>query len=396
MPAPSQPVNLDPVALAQALIRCPSVTPAEAGALDVVQTALEGLGFACHRLRFASEGQPEIDNLYARIGTGRPHFCFAGHTDVVPVGDAAAWTHPPFSAVIEGGELWGRGAVDMKSGVAAFAAAAARFLGRSGAGFGGSIGLLITGDEEGDAVDGTRRVLDWLAGRGETIDACLVGEPTCRSELGDMMKIGRRGSLNAWLTVHGVQGHAAYPQLADNPVHRLVDLLAGLIARPLDEVTGSGGSGLFEPSSLQVTGIDVGNSATNVIPAQARAMLNIRFNDRHRSATLIEWLRERIAAAGGRIDLTVKVSGESFVTAPGPLTELVAGAVERVTGRRPVPDTGGGTSDARFIRDHCPVVEFGLINRTIHKVDEHAELADLHSLVEIYTEVLDAQFPPQG
>lgn len=379
--------GIDPVALARALIRCPSVTPADEGALDTVQGALEGMGFDCHRLVFSEEGQPDIDNLYARLGTGGRNFCFAGHTDVVPVGDSEAWTHDPFGGVVADGILYGRGAADMKGAVAAFAGGVSRFLDGAGLDFGGSVSLLITGDEEGDAVNGTRKVLSWLKERGERIDACIVGEPTNPDRLGQMIKIGRRGSMTGRLTVHGVQGHTAYPAQADNPLPRLVRMLDAVTAAPLDR-----GSDHFDASNLEITTIDVGNPANNVIPAQGRATINIRFNDLHNSAALEGWLREQFDRVGGRYELVVRVTGESFLTPPGPLSDLVAGAVEQVTGLRPALSTTGGTSDARFIKDHCPVVEFGLVNRTIHQVNEHVEAADVDRLADIYAVTLAAYF----
>ncbi|MBW4092510.1 MAG: succinyl-diaminopimelate desuccinylase [Proteobacteria bacterium] len=366
----------DPLPLAQALIRCRSVTPADAGAQDVLAAALERLGFAVTRLRY---GQTE--NLFARIGTAGPHFCFAGHTDVVPPGDAV-WAGDPFGAEVRDGVLYGRGACDMKGAIAAFVAACADHLG-DGAAPRGSISLLITGDEEGPATDGTVRVLDWMAEHGQVPDFCLVGEPTCRARLGDVIKIGRRGSLNAKIAVHGTQGHVAYPQRADNPVHRLVRALAALTAAPLDA-----GSEFFEPSSLQLTSIDVGNPATNVIPAQARAGLNIRFNDRHSGASLGAWLRAAIAPHADRFDLDVAISGESFLTAPGPAMEALRAAVAAETGVDPALDTGGGTSDARFIARHCPVAEFGLVGSSMHQADERVPVAELRALAATYRAVL--------
>lgn len=378
---------LDPVELTRALIRCPSVTPRDEGALGVLEAALKPLGFACRRLPFSQAGTADVDNLYARIGTGSPHFCFAGHADVVPVGDRAGWSHDPFGAEIVDGMLYGRGASDMKGCIAAFAAAAEAFLGRRGSAFNGSISLLITGDEEGPAINGTTKMLKWLAERNDKIDACVVGEPTSESTLGDMMKIGRRGSMNAKLTMHGVQTHAAYPHLGDNPNHRLVRLLADLTGHELDT-----GNEWFQPSSLQITTIDVGNPATNVIPAVARATVNIRFNDRHRSADLTRWIQERIAAAGGRCDLDVHVSGEAFLTKPGPLSALVSESIQAATGRTPALSTTGGTSDARFICAYSPVVEFGLVSRTIHKVNECAPVADIRALAGIYGGILGRFF----
>lgn len=379
--------GLDPLQLSQALIRCPSVTPEDAGALDVLQAALEGLGFACTRLPFSQPGTPDVDNLYARIGTGDPVFCFAGHTDVVPVGDAAAWTHDPFGAQVADGRLWGRGACDMKVAVACFAAAVSRFLDAQGGDFGGSISFLITGDEEGPAINGTPKMLDWMRGAGERFDACLVGEPTCPAELGEMVKIGRRGSMNATITVHGTQGHSGYPHRADNPIPRLLKMLNSMNDELLDR-----GSEHFDPSTLALTTVDVGNPATNVIPARAMGRLNIRFNDLHSGASLEQWVRDHCQAVGGRFDLEVEVSGESFLTPPGPLSDLVQDSVETVCGRRPALSTSGGTSDARFIKDLGPVVEFGMVGETAHKVDENVPLADVERLTEVYRRILEGFF----
>ena len=369
---------IEPLPFAQALIRCASVTPEDAGALDIVERALRPLGFECHRLRFA-----EVDNLYARLGDSSPNLCFAGHTDVVPPGDTSAWTVDPFSGEVRDGKLYGRGAADMKGGIAAFVAAAARYLHQHGRPRRGSISLLITGDEEGPSINGTKKVLEWLDPRGERLDVCIVGEPTNPDTLGDMIKIGRRGSLTGYLTVAGTQGHVAYPHLADNPLPRLVRMLASITAEPLDA-----GSEWFQPSTLQITTIDVGNPATNVIPREGRASFNIRFNDLHSSASLATWLRRRFDAVGGPYELRTECSGESFLTQPGPLSNLVAGAVEQVIGRRPDLSTTGGTSDARFICNYCPVVEFGIVGQTMHKVDEHVEVADLEALTEIYAVIL--------
>jgi succinyl-diaminopimelate desuccinylase len=380
-------MTIDPIELTQALIRCPSVTPADAGALDVLQRAIEPLGFACHRLRFSEAGTPDIDNLYARVGTKGRNLCFAGHTDVVPPGNPAGWTVDPFKAEIIDGHVYGRGAADMKGAIAAFAAAAARFLAKHGRDFDGSISLLITGDEEGPSINGTAKVLGWMKERDETVDACIVGEPTNEKQLGDMAKIGRRGSMNLVLTALGQQGHVAYPHLADNPNHRLVRMLDALIARPLDE-----GNDYFQPSSLQITTIDVGNPTTNVIPARASAGINIRFNDIHTSKSLTEWVRSRLDAVGGRYELAVSVSGEAFLTPPGPLSALISGAVDSVLKRKPQLSTTGGTSDARFIRAHAPVIEFGLVGLTMHKVDERAALADIRNLAAIYEAALDRFF----
>ena len=355
--------------------------------LDLLQGWLEGLGFACHRLPFQEDGTEAVDNLYARIGTVGPNFCYAGHTDVVPVGDPAAWSVDPFSATVEHGRLIGRGAVDMKGSIGAFVAAAARFLGRHDGALRGSISLLITNDEEAEAINGTRKLLPWLQERGERLDACLVGEPTSDARLGDVVKIGRRGSLNGRLTVRGIQGHTAYPQLADNPAHRLVRMLSHVTGEALDE-----GSAHFEPSSLQVTTIDIGNPTTNLIPGQAEAGFNVRFNDHHDSQAVEAWIRARLDREAADYDLGIKVSGESFLTPPGRLSEVVTGAVEQVTGERPTLGTGGGTSDARFIKDLCPVAELGLLNATAHKVDEHTSLDDIERLSAIYEAVLERFF----
>jgi succinyl-diaminopimelate desuccinylase len=386
MPAP-----LDPVTVARDLIRCPSVTPAEGGALGVLERALMPLGFECRRLTFGS-GDEAVENLYARVGRRQgPNFCFAGHTDVVPVGDDKGWSVPPFSGEVRQGQLWGRGAADMKGAVACFVAAASRFLAARGPEFGGAISLLITGDEEGEAVNGTKPVLDWLRDNGERLDACLVGEPTNPKALGDMVKIGRRGSLHGRLVVHGIQGHSAYPQRADNPVHRLIKMLAAVTTTPLDT-----GTEHFEPSNLQVTSIDVGNAASNVTPARATASLNVRFNDRYTAASVERWLRQAFDAVGGRYELALSVSGEAFLTKPGPLSAAIVKAVEAHTGRRPELSTSGGTSDARFIKDHCPVAEFGLVGETMHKVDERVPLADLTALTAIYETILGEYFAPGG
>ena len=381
---------VDAIALTRELIRCPSVTPADAGALGVLEGVLSDMGFACTRLPFG-EGADRIDNLYARLGTGSPNFCFAGHTDVVPVGEAAGWTKPPFGAEISDGILYGRGAADMKGGIGAFVAAVSQFLAKRGSAFNGSISLLITGDEEGPAVNGTVKVLDWLKARGETLDACLVGEPTNPERLGQMIKIGRRGSISARLTVHGVQGHVAYPDRAKNPIPHLIKVLDKLMSHRLDE-----GTDAFQPSNLEVVTIDVGNTATNVIPATAAAVLNIRFNDIHTSQTLktwIEWECEDLLRGDVDYELAFQVSGEAFVTPPGPLSDLVSTAIESAIGIEPELSTSGGTSDARFIKDMCPVVEFGLAGRTMHKVDECVAVADIETLTAIYKSVLDGYFP---
>jgi succinyl-diaminopimelate desuccinylase len=347
---------------------------------------LEALGFTCHRLRFSEPGTADVDNLYARIGTRAPHFCFAGHTDVVPVGRAESWSVDPFGAVIHGDLLFGRGASDMKGAIAAFACAAERMT-RGASGLPGSVSFLITGDEEGPAINGTVKVLRWLEARGERIDVCLVGEPTNPTFLGEMAKIGRRGSLNGRLQVDGTQGHVAYPDLADNPVPKLVRLLGALDAERLDD-----GTPHFEPSNLEITTIDVGNPATNVIPAAASAGFNIRFNDLHTGAGLDERLRRRLDTEGLAYRLDVSISGEAFLTAPGPLSALLGRACRTVLGREPALSTTGGTSDARFIRYHCPVIEFGLVSQTMHKVDERASVADIRRLADVYAAMLKDYF----
>ncbi len=379
---------VDPAALAAELIRRPSVTPRDEGAIGLVADRLEALGFTCHRLVFGGDdGSDAIANLYARYGAGRPNLCFAGHTDVVPPGARASWSLDPFGAAVRDGALWGRGAGDMKGAIAAFVAAAQRWLAEQGSGFAGSISLLITGDEEAVGINGTKKVLEWLAARGEALDACLVGEPTSAAALGDMIKIGRRGSLTGRLSVQGVQGHTAYPHLADNAAHRLVAMLHALITAELDQ-----GSEHFQPSTLQVSTIDIGNPAANVIPAEARAVFNIRFGDRWTGERLRRWLGERLDAVGGSYALEVTVSGEAFLAATGAVSGVLGEAIRRVTGRLPELSTTGGTSDARFIHSYCPVVEFGLVGQTMHKADERVELADLGALTEIYRTFLDLFF----
>ncbi len=373
----------DPVALAAALIRSPSVTPQAQATLDLVADLLAGAGYRVEKLTFASGGVP-IANLYARIGEDGPNLCFAGHVDVVPVGDAARWSHGPFSGEIAGGRLFGRGAVDMKGAVAAFMAAALAH-GRPQK---GSLSFLITGDEEGPALDGTVKVVEWLKEKGERIDHCVLGEPTNPVALGDAFKIGRRGSLSGVVRVKGVQGHVAYPHLADNPVPRLVRLLSALIAGPLDT-----GSDFFPPSNLEVVSVDVGNTAFNMIPAEADARFNVRFNDHFSLATLKAEIRRRLDEAGEPHEVLFQPgASESFITAPGPFVDIVAGAVEAVTGRRPEPSTSGGTSDARFIKDLCPVVEFGLVGQTMHKVDEATSVRDLEDLTAVYGHIITRYF----
>lgn len=378
---------IDPVDLTQALIRCPSVTPTDAGALGVLEDALKGLGFTCQRLPFSAPGTPDVDNLYARLGTSGPNLCFAGHTDVVPVGDEAAWSHPPFGAEIHDGILYGRGAVDMKTGIAAFAAAVSRFLDEQGDDFSGSLSFLITGDEEGPAINGTVKVLDWMQAQGEVMDACIVGEPSNTTTLGETIKIGRRGSLNGFITQHGSQGHVAYPQHADNPVPKLIKLL-----RALDKATLDDGTEHFDPSNLEITTVDTNNPTTNVIPNTARAGFNIRFNDRHSGDSLKAWLHDVLNSAGDNFDLDVSVSGEAFLTPPGLLSDVMSAAVTKVTGLTAELSTSGGTSDARFIKDHCAVAEFGLMNQTAHKIDECAAVDDIRALADIYLDMLRGYF----
>jgi succinyl-diaminopimelate desuccinylase len=381
---------IDPVSLAQALIRCPSVTPEDAGALGVLEAALKPLGFSCHRLRFESPDSPPIENLYAKLGQARPNFCFAGHTDVVPSGEHALWRHDPFAAEIAGGMLYGRGAADMKSAIAAFVAAVARHAAKHG-GPKGAISLLITGDEEGPAVNGTVKVLGWLKENGETLDHCLVGEPTSAARPGDVIKIGRRGSMNLRLAVTGVQGHAAYPGRSLNPIPIMAELIARLSSWTLDK-----GSDHFEPSTLAFTTVDVGNPAVNVIPGQARAGFNIRFNDLHTPDSLMKHIEDIATAVsrekGGTIDLVRSVSGVSFITQPGEYTALLSQAIAHVTGAAPEFSTTGGTSDARFIKDHCPVAELGLPGGTMHKTDECAAVEDIETLTRLYESVLERYF----
>ncbi|OCX61650.1 succinyl-diaminopimelate desuccinylase [Thioclava sp. SK-1] len=380
-------MTIDPVALCADLIRCPSVTPDEAGALVLMQDLLSAAGFSCTRVD--RNGTP---NLFARWGnkSASRRFGFNGHTDVVPVGDLAAWTHGPFSADIQDGILWGRGATDMKSGVAAFAAAAVDFVTQTPPKDGAVI-LALTGDEEGPGRDGTLALLDWMQAEGESMSVCLVGEPTCPETFGDMMKIGRRGSMTFWIEAQGVQGHAAYPHRAKNPLHALVDLLGQMTAQPLDD-----GTEHFDPSTLQITTVDCGNPANNVIPAHAKATVNIRFNDAHSGDGLIAWaqgLADAITAKSGvTFALNPVISGDSFVTPPGAFVDLVAAAVRAETGLTPALSTSGGTSDARFMKNHCPVLEFGLVGKTMHKVDEHIEIEQISQLKSVYLRVLQAYF----
>ena len=375
--------SIDTLALAQALIRRPSVTPKDAGTLDILEAVLKEMGFVTHRLPFG-----DVDNLYARRGVTAPHFCFAGHTDVVPVGEG--WTSDPFAADVQDGVLYGRGAADMKSAIAAFVAAVARSRITKG-----SVSLMITGDEEGAAVNGTVKLLEWLKGRGERIDHCVVGEPTSVGHAGDTLKIGRRGSINFKVTVSGVQGHVGYPQKAKNPIPVLAELVTQLASHRLDK-----GTEHFDPSTLAFTTVDVGNDATNVIPGEARAGFNIRFNDKHTPESLTNWVKDRAQRmseeSGCRIDVSSQTSGVAFLTAPGKFTQLISDTVASITGQSPFFSTSGGTSDARFIKDICPVVELGLAGGTMHKADECVPVAEIHALTDIYAAILAAYFakPP--
>jgi succinyl-diaminopimelate desuccinylase len=374
------------VDLCRALVRCRSVTPEDGGALGILEATLKQAGFATHRIVFSEAGTPDIDNLYARIGTTAPFLAFAGHTDVVPVGDATNWRFDPFAGEVADGAIWGRGTADMKGGVAAFAAACA-FITRRGLPK-GSIGFLITGDEEGPAINGTEKLLRWAYEKGERFDHCIVGEPTSVEVLGDTIKIGRRGSLNGTLIVAGRQGHAAYPERADNPIPKLLALLDALTDAPLDR-----GTSRFDATNLEIVSVDVGNPAFNVIPAEARARFNIRFNDLWTAETLAAELRRRLDSVGMKFTLEFEpCNAPAFLTTPDSFTKLVTDAVERETGRRPALSTSGGTSDARFIRAHCPVVEFGLVGATAHMVDEHVAVADIEALTEIYAAILESYF----
>ena len=381
----------DPVAIARDLLRCPSVTPAEGGALAYLHDLLAKAGFAVYRMTFAEPGTAPIENLFARIGSERPNLVFAGHTDVVPPGEETAWRHPPFAGALDGGMLYGRGAVDMKGGIACFVAAALDYLGANGGKpMRGSISLLITGDEESVAVNGTVKLLQWAAARGEKFDHCVLGEPSNLEVLGDTIKAGRRGSLNGTLVVSGRQGHVAYPDRADNPIRGLVTLIAALQA-PLDQ-----GSEHFDPSHLEFTSIDVGNPTVNLIPGEARARFNIRYNDRHSQPALKALIERRAqAAAAGRIRYSFEwqpSNADVFLTKPGPFTDLARAAIAEVTGREPKLSTTGGTSDARFIKDYCPVLEFGLVGQTMHQIDECAPVADLLALTAIYRRIVERYF----
>lgn len=386
-------MNPDPIALARDLLRCPSVTPTEGGALAFIERVLSGAGFSVHRMTFAEPGTAPVENLYARLGTGAPHLMFAGHTDVVPAGDERAWSHPPFAGEIVGDTLYGRGAVDMKGAIACAMAAALDFLRTQPRAQPpkGSISFLITGDEEGIAVNGTVKLLQWAAARGERFDHCLLGEPASTEAVGDTIKVGRRGSQNGTLVVTGKQGHVAYPERADNPVRGLVTLMSALMAEPIDRGTKD-----FGPSNLEFTSIDIGNNTVNLIPGEARARFNIRFNDTYSQASLRAEIERRTQAAAGerirwRFDWEPS-NADVFLAPPGPFVEVVSSAIEQVTGRRPKPSTGGGTSDARFIKNYCPVLEFGLVGQTMHAVDERAPVADLLTLTTVYRAILETYF----
>jgi len=382
--------DISPLALAQSLIRCPSVTPVEGGALAFMAQVLGDAGFEVHRPVFSQPGTPDVENFYARFGVGRPYLLFAGHTDVVPPGDPERWQHDPFGGVVEDGYLYGRGAVDMKGGVACMMAAALQFLDAT-PDFSGSIGFLVTGDEEGPAVNGTTKLLHWAHERGERFDHCILGEPTNPQALGEMVKIGRRGSLTGHLLVQGRQGHVAYPHLADNPITGLMRLIAALKAEPLDE-----GTTRFDASNLEVTTVDVGNRTSNVIPDQARASFNIRFSDRWTPQTLEAELRRRLReAAGNAVRFTLELeptNAVAFLTEPDAFIERLSDAIEAETGRRPALSTTGGTSDARFIKSYCPVVEFGLVSQSMHGIDERVPVADLDRLTAILRRTLDDYF----
>jgi succinyl-diaminopimelate desuccinylase len=380
---------MNPVPILQALVRCPSVTPAEGGALDYLEQLLKGSGFCTVRLPFSEPGTADIDNLYARLGSGRPHFCFAGHTDVVPPGRESDWTYPPFAGVLAGGQVWGRGAVDMKGGIAAFADATLALVKENR--LGGSVSLLITGDEEDRAINGTAKVVAWMRENGEVPDHCLVGEPTSRERLGDVVRIGRRGSVHFHLTTVGRQGHVAYPESVINPIHMLARMIDRLHSEPLDS-----GNEWFGPSTLQFVTADTGNPSVNVVPGRATAEFNVRYNTLQTPDGLADWVRQRcdqvVTELGGNYDLDIQPKSSAFVTAPGPLVDLVRESIEEQTGIIPEVNTGGGTSDARFIKDLCPVVEFGPVSRTIHQVDERISVEELQALSHIYHRILERYF----
>jgi succinyl-diaminopimelate desuccinylase len=386
-------MTADPIAIARDLVRCRSVTPEDGGALGVLQNVLMQAGFTVHRVEFTEPSTPPIENLYARIGTTKPNLVFAGHTDVVPPGNESAWKHPPFAGEVVNDMFYGRGAVDMKGGIAAFVAAALDYLSAHGGKPNGSISLLITGDEESVAVNGTIKLLKWVADRGETFDHCILGEPSNVDAVGDTVKAGRRGSLNGTLVIHGRQGHVAYPERADNPIRGLMPLIAALQA-PLDQ-----GSALFSPSNLEFTSVDVGNPTVNLIPGEARARFNIRFNDCHSQASLKALIEQRAQqAAAGQVHYSFEwqpSNADVFVTKPGPFTDLAVSAIKEVTGRTPKLSTSGGTSDARFIKYYCPVLEFGLVGQTMHQVDECTPVADLVTLTAVYRRIIERYFAQQ-
>jgi succinyl-diaminopimelate desuccinylase len=381
----------DALSIARDLLRCRSVTPADAGALGVLESLLKAAGFEVQRVTFSEPGAADIDNLYARIGTSAPHLAFAGHTDVVPAGDETAWSHGAFAGEVKDGWLYGRGAVDMKGGIACSVAAVLQYLAAHGGRPKGSISFLITGDEEDIAVNGTIKLLPWVIARGEKFDHCVLGEPSNLEQIGDCIKIGRRGSLSGTLIVDGIQGHVAYPQRAANPVPDIAALIVALTEEPLDH-----GSAAFQPSNLEFTSVDVGNRATNVIPAEARARFNIRFNDHHDQASLRALVEQRMTkACGNRIRAWIEwqpSNSNVFVTKPGAFTDLAVAAIQEVTGRKPELSTSGGTSDARFITSHCPVIEFGLVGQTMHQIDERTAVADLETLTRIYRGLLERYF----
>jgi succinyl-diaminopimelate desuccinylase len=381
----------DALSIAQALIRCPSVTPADAGALGVLESLLKAHGFETHRVTFSEAGTPDVDNLYARLGRAAPHLTFAGHTDVVPVGDESAWSHGAFSGEVKDGFLHGRGAVDMKGGIACSVAAVLQYLTDHGGKAKGSISFLITGDEEAASINGTVKLLKWVADRGEKFDHCVLGEPSNQQVMGDCIKIGRRGSQSGTLVVDGVQGHVAYPRRASNPVPDISRLIVAISDEPLDQ-----GSAQFQASNLEFVSVDVGNGAFNVIPGQARATFNIRYNDLHTQASLRELVETRLAkATGNRIKARIDwepSNSNVFLTKPGAFTDLAVAAIEEVTGRKPELSTAGGTSDARFIASYCPVIEFGLLGQTMHQIDERASVKDIEQLTKVYRGILDRYF----
>ena len=383
--------NSDPIAILQNLVRCPSITPDDAGVLSSLESVLEPAGFTCTRLPFSAPDTPDVDNLFARIGNDGPHLCFAGHVDVVPTGDEALWTYPPFEAVIEDGIMYGRGTSDMKGSVAAFAAAAVDYAHSKDGRIPGSISFLITGDEEGPAINGTTKVLDWMKENNQVPDECLVGEPTSANVFGDGIKIGRRGSITFYVTVKGVQGHAAYPHLSKNPIPILARLIDQLCSKPLDA-----GTAQFGPSTLAVSTFDVGNPASNVTPERAKAVFNIRFNTEHSAESLIALVQKHCddvqAELGGEIEVSHVVGAQCFLSNPGPLLSTLQSALEKETGKQGETNTAGGTSDARFIKNFCPVIEFGPLNKTIHQVDENIIVADLEALTRVYRDVIENYF----